>query len=128
MKFLRIPVLLIAFFIAAAPAAADDNRLSQQLVGLWMEYSPSSNLVSFDADRKVKIFLKKDEIGDLRALTGTWAVKDGIMTATFVSNGQPISNAGKVTFENGEMLLTDNSGVVTRHRRHTGPIPSQYVW
>lgn len=128
MKFLKIPVLLFALFIAAAPATADDNRLSQELVGLWMEYSPSSNLVSFDADRKVKIFLKKGEIGDLRALTGTWTVKDGIMTATFISNGQSISNAGKVTFENGEMLLTDNNGVVTRHRRHTGPIPSQYVW
>lgn len=128
MKLFRIPVFLIALFIAAAPAAADDNRLSRELVGLWMEYSPSSNLVSFDADRKVKIFLKKDEIGDLRALTGTWAVKDGIMTATFVADGQPISNAGKLTFENGEMLLTVKNGIVTRHRRHTGPIPSQYVW
>ncbi len=128
MKFLRIPVLLIAFFIASAPATADDKRLSQDLVGMWMEYSPSSNLVSFDADRKIKIFLKKGEIGDLRALVGTWTVKDGVMTATFISNGQSISNAGKVTFENGEMLLTDNNGVVTRHRRHTGPIPSQYVW
>ena len=128
MKFLRLPVILIAFFITAAPATADDSRLGKELVVLWMEYSPSINLISFTGDGKVKLFLKKGEVGDLRAMHGTWTVKGGVMTATFTVNNVPISNAGKVSFENGEMLLTDNSGVVTRHRRHRGAIPGHYVW
>jgi hypothetical protein len=128
MRFLRLPVLLFALFIAAAPATADDGRLSKQLVGNWMEYSPSSNLIAFGADGKVKIFLKKGEIGDLRSLNGTWTVKNGVMTATFMMEGIPISNSGKLTFDKGEMQLLDKTGVVTHHRRHQGPIPNQYAW
>lgn len=128
MKFLRLPIFLIAFFIAAAPVAADDNQLSKELVGLWMEYKPSVNLISFTGDGKVKLFLKKGEVGDLRAMHGTWTVKNGVMSATFTVNDVPISNAGKVSFDNGEMLLTDGNGVVTRHRRHSGAIPEHYIW
>jgi len=128
MKLFRIPVLLFAFFITTTPATANDNRLSKELVGVWMEYSPSSNLVSFAADGKVKLYLKKGEIGDMRAMLGTWTIKNGVMTATFIMNDVPISNAGRVSFENGEMLLTGSNGVVTRHRRHHGPTPAIYVW
>jgi hypothetical protein len=128
MMHLKRFTLFLVLLFGTTLATADDGRLSKQLVGKWMEYSPSSNLIAFDADGKVKIFLKKGEIGDLRSLNGTWTVKGGMMTATFVMEGVPISNAGKLTFDKGEMQLIDKTGVVTHHRRHQGPIPSQYAW
>lgn len=126
--------LFLSFFVllaAALPAtAAEPQNAATLLPGYWEEYSPSSNLVLFTADGTVKILLKKDEIGDLRTLDGKWKMLNAdTINLEFSLLDRPfLSTNAKVSFRAGEMILTDKQGQETKHRRHTGKIPQQYVW
>ena len=85
-SFVRL-VLIALVCVAAAQmrAVADD---AEKLVGIWHEYSPSDNLVSFSADGRVVMYLRKGEIGDLHQLDGKWTLTSGNLTVTFRAVGQ----------------------------------------
>ncbi len=121
--------VLIAFLcLMAAPtrAAADD---AAKLVGLWHEYSPSDNLVKFDADGHVMMYLRKGEIADLRTLEGNWTLaSDGMLTVTFTALGRTIAQTNKLSFADDEMIITDDKGQETKHRRYTGDLPAWTKW
>jgi uncharacterized protein (TIGR03066 family) len=116
--------VLIAFvcLIAVhARAVADD---AGKLVGTWHEYTPSDNLVSFSADGRVVMYLRKGEIGDLRQLAGKWTLAgNGDLTVTFEALGRSVTQTTKLSFAGEEMILTDDKGQETKHRRQTGPLP-----
>lgn len=122
-------VVFIAFFClmaAHAPAAADD---AQRLVGVWHEYSPSDNLVNFSADGRVVMYLRKGEIADLRTLDGKWTLaSDGKLTVTFTALGRSITQTNQLSFVDDEMIITDDKGAQTKHRRYTGPLPEWTQW
>jgi uncharacterized protein (TIGR03066 family) len=121
--------VLIAFLCLVAAhtrAAADD---SGKLVGLWAEYTPSDNLVNFTADGRVTMYLRKGEIGDLHTLDGKWTLAgNGSLTVKFVANGQSIEQTTQLSFPGDEMVLTDEKGELTKHRRYTGALPAWTQW
>ena len=120
---------LIAFVCLLAVhtrAVADD---ADKLVGIWHEYSPSDNLVSFSADKRVVMYLRKGEIGDLRQLDGKWTLaSDGDLTVTFEALGRTVTQTTKLSFSGDEMILTDDKGQETKHRRQSGPMPEWTQW
>jgi len=122
-------VVLFAFVCLVAAhtrAVADD---ADRLVGIWHEYSPSDNLVSFSADGRVVMYLRKGEIGDLRQLDGKWNLaKDGNLTVTFEALGRSVTQITKLAFEGEELILTDDKGQETKHRRQSGPMPEWTQW
>ena len=130
MKWIRLFVLMFCLpFAAVALGAESAATLSSRLTGMWMEYSPSSNLVRFERDGGTRLYLKKGEIGNLRALEGTWSVSEsGILTVTYTVATKSITLEARLTFEGEEMVLTESDGAQTRHRRHTGPVPEIYLW
>src|SRR5690242_12298230 len=67
MKIVRLLLLLSGLAFAPYVVGAD-GTLGDRLVGVWREYSPSSNIVRFEKDGSTKLYLKKGEIGDLRTL------------------------------------------------------------
>src|SRR4051794_22822902 len=93
-----------------------------RLVGFWREYGGSDNLVNFTEKGTVSMYLRKGEVGDLHTLDGTWKLdgSNGI-TMTFSANGKSFSQSGRLSFRDEDMILTDEQGTETRHRRHTGP-------
>jgi hypothetical protein len=124
LKYLFIIVIL---FAAMERAAFAEENVRSRMVGMWDELPPGENLVSFTKEGACKIYLKKGEIGDLRSLDGTWVIdSDGKLQITFSVNGQTIDQKATIKFEGEEMILTDEGGTATRHRRHTGPIPDKY--
>ena len=128
MKVLRVLALVCSFAFAPFTLAADAS-LGDRLVGVWREYSPSSNIVRFEKDGSTKLYLKKGEIGDLRTLDGKWIVSDdGMLSITYTVGEKSMTLQARLSFEGEEMVLTEASGERTRHRRHTGPIPEIYIW
>jgi uncharacterized protein (TIGR03066 family) len=120
--------MLIAFVVLVAAhvrAVADDGG---KLVGVWHEYSPSDNLVSFTADGRVTMYLRKGEIADLHTLDGAWTVSNGMLMVKFTAMGRSIEQTNKLTFAGDEMILTDDKGEETKHRRHTGALPEWTQW
>ena len=121
--------VLIAFvcLVAAQTRAVADD--AGKLVGMWHEYTPSDNLVSFSADGRVVMYLRKGEIGDLRQLDGKWTLAStGDLTVTFEALGRSVTQTTKLTFEGDEMILTDDKGQETKHRRQSGPMPEWTQW
>jgi len=128
MKTIRL--LLVLFTFGFAPfAAGADAGLADRLVGVWREYSPSSNIVEFSADRSTKLYLKKGEIRDLRSLDGKWTVSDtGMLSITYLVGEKTLTLEALLSYAGEEMILTEKSGEQTKHRKHVGPIPEIYVW
>lgn len=122
-------VMLFAFvclLAVHARALADDGG---KLVGVWHEYSPSDNLVSFSADGRVIMYLRKGEIGDLHELDGKWMLaSNGDLTVTFEALGRTVTQTTKLSFTGEEMILTDDKGQETKHRRQSGPMPEWTKW
>lgn len=128
MKTTRL--LLLLFTLGFAPfAAGADSGLGDRLVGVWREYSPSTNIVQFFADGTTKLYLRKGEIRDLRSLDGKWTVSDaGVLSITYSLGEKSLTLEARLTYEGEEMILTEKSGDQTKHRKHVGPIPEIYVW
>jgi hypothetical protein len=128
MKTLRL-LLWLSFFAFAPLALAADAALGDRLVGVWREYSPSSNIVRFDKDGTATLYLKKGEIGNLRTLDGKWSVDEsGMLSVVYTVQGRSMTLQARLSYEGEEMVLTEAGGERTKHRRHTGPIPEIYVW
>ena len=126
--------LALAFclgFAAASAAVAQDRGLAARLVGTWREYSPTDNLVSFSKAGEWRLYLRKGEIQNLKSLDGRWSVSDpaGTLAIVLMLGGKekPMPPA-KLSFEGEEMILTDEAGKQTRHRRHRGPLPAEFSW
>ncbi len=121
--------VFIVFFCLAAVhtrAAADDTG---KLVGLWHEYTPSDNLVNFTADGRVTMYLRKGEVGDLHTLDGKWTLASGgMLTVKFVAMGRTVEQSTKLSFAGDEMVLTDDKGEQTKHRRYSGALPAWTQW
>jgi hypothetical protein len=128
MSILRLLFLLSGLAFAPLAAAADVS-LGDRLVGVWREYSPSSNIVRFEKDGTTTLYLKKGEIGNLRTLDGKWTVSDtGMLSIVYTVGEKSMTLQARLSYEGEEMILTEASGEQTKHRRHTGPIPEIYVW
>lgn len=98
-----------------------------RLVGQWEEYRPSRNFVDFGADGSVTLYLKPGEIGTLDAMRGTWSrSQDGELVLRFEVMGVPIVQQAGVAWDGEELLLIGETGLATRHRRRTGPLPDDY--
>jgi hypothetical protein len=117
---------------AASAIESNADRLASpraSLVGQWEEFSPSRNFVDFFEDGRVVLYLKRGEIGDLKELEGTWTLDDANnFSVEFGVNGQRIVQSAKLSFENDEMLLIDDKGATSRHRKRNGPLPEDYRW
>lgn len=128
MSTLKNLFVVVSLFLATGPAALAEENLRAKVAGMWDEVPPGENLVSFTQEGACKLYLKKGEIGELRSMDGTWTVgDDGKLEITFTVNGQTLTQNAKVKFEGEEMVLTDEKGLETRHRRHIGPIPDKYL-
>ena len=130
LKTLRL--FCIAFLLLGQAAFAEDATKTEQaamLVGWWQEYYPSSNLVQFTQDGTVRLMLKKGEIGDLHELVGTWEILDNqTIQMSFSRNGKTLVRDAKLTVTDDSMTLTDENGGKTKHHRHSGKLPEEYVW
>ncbi len=113
-----------------APAKASAQDASATLAGWWEEYTPSSNIVQFLPDGTVRLYLKKDEIGALRTLDGTWKLANDqtSIEMVFTVLGRTLNRQAQISFEGAEMVLTDSGAKKTRHRRHSGQLPAVYRW
>jgi uncharacterized protein (TIGR03066 family) len=119
-------IALVCLVAAQTRAVADD---AAKLVGMWHEYSPSDNLVNFTADGHVTMYLRKGEIGDLRTLKGNWTLAStGMLTVKFTAMGRSVEQSNKLSFARDEMILTDEKGEQTKHRRHSGALPAWTQW
>ena len=137
-RALRLLVLALLGFVqpmlpahaqeAATQASTPDAATA--LAGWWEEYSPSSNIVQFLPDGTVRLYLKKDEIGALRSLDGTWKLENNQTTIEMVFTvlGRTLNRQAQIAFEGAEMVLTDSGAKKTRHRRHSGQLPAVYRW
>jgi hypothetical protein len=125
--FLKALIVIVSLFAGMQQAALAQESAQSRLAGLWDEIGPSANLVQFGGDGSLKLFLKKGEIGDLRSLNGKWSVLgDGKVNVTFIQKGKSFSQTLILKFEGEEMILIDEKGEITRHRRHVGPIPERF--
>jgi len=129
MAFLKRLIVAICLVVAAQNAAPAQNDLRGALIGTWAEYQPGTNLVQFAKDGSWKLYLTKGEIGELHTLDGKWVLTgDDKLAVTVYSPAGSAVLVATLTFEGEEMVLTDEKGVQTRHRRHQGPIPERYRW
>lgn len=122
-----------SLFLLITPAIAADEPApitGAALDGYWQEYSPSNNLIQLTADGKVKILLKKGEIADFHSLDGTWVIStdNNIKMDFFVGGKLMTSVTGKIIIKGDEMILLDPDGSETKHRKHIGELPKEFVW
>ncbi len=132
MKTIRLLILLFAsaMWLTAPSASAAEASLDQKLVGLWEEYDPSSNFIQFFDDHTLKLYLTKEE-GEGTAthyISGTWSISnDHILTMKLTANGNSMTRSVGLKFDEGDMVLIDDSAGETRHRS-TDALPAKYLW
>jgi hypothetical protein len=127
MRVLKYLIVLITLLAGMQQAALAQDARQTRLVGLWDEISPSSNLVLFGGDGSIKLYLKKGEVRDLRALNGKWTLlENGTLNIVFTEKDKSFGWSPILKFEGEEMILIDDKGEKTRHRRHLGPIPERF--
>lgn len=128
-RILFLFCLMTIFSCSLAFGEAMTANPDTQIVGWWEEYSPSSNLVNFTGDGTVKLLLRQGEIGDLHSLEGTWKLSEtGVIHIVFSVNGQTIEKDCQVSFRGNDLIFTEADGQETKHRRHSGIPPKEYVW
>jgi hypothetical protein len=128
-KTIRLLFIALLLFGHAVFATETKTEQAAKLVGWWKEYYPSSNLVQFTPDGTVRLMLRKGEIGDLHELVGTWEILDNqVIQMSFSANGKTLVRDAKLTVSDDSMTLTDENGGKTKHRRHSGKLPNEYVW
>jgi len=135
MKTIRLLLFLVLSGAGFAPAAMSAEPLTaseQQLVGIWEEYSPSSNVVQFYPDRSMRIYLTQEEGAQMKLhwIEANWSVSpESMLTLNFSANGKSFSQSVKLVFEDKEMWLVDKEkNSTTKHHRITGEIPGKYRW
>ena len=128
-RTIHLICIALLLFCHAAIAAETKNEQAAKLVGWWEEYYPSSNIVHFAQDGTVKLMLKKGEIGDLHVLEGTWTILDDqVIKMSFTANGNTLVRSLKLSVTDSSMILTEADGTQTKHHRHSGELPTEYVW
>lgn len=121
--------ITLLLFVQASFAEEAKTEQAAKLVGWWEEYYPSSNLVYFSQDGTVKLMLRKGEIGDLHALEGTWEILDNqTIKMSFSANGNTLVRDAKLSVTDDSMTLTEANGSKTKHHRHSGEMPKEYIW
>jgi hypothetical protein len=129
-KIMILFPLIFCFFSHGIYADETSGKKAEQLVGLWNEYSPSTNYVNFSQDGTLQLLLKKGEIGDLHVLDGVWSITEkSDLQITMSMNGKVFySKSARLVFRDQEMIMIDENGVETKHRRREGKAPSEYNW
>jgi len=119
-------ILALALLWQAFPAHAGDR---EQLIGMWVETHPRDHIVHFAEDGSWKLHLKKNELADYHSLEGTWTISpDGKLRVTLHLNGKTQIFSTRMKFNGEELLLVDDNGTETRHRRHQGALPERFQW
>jgi hypothetical protein len=119
-------ILTIALVYPGLHCHAGDR---EQLLGMWAEVHPKDNVVYFAKDGSWKLYLKKGEIGDLHSLDGKWEIlPGGKLKIVLAMNNQSKTFTSKLRFDGEEMVLVEDDGTETRHRRHKGPLPERFQW
>jgi hypothetical protein len=123
----RYIIIVALALVCPAFQAHAVNR--EQVVGMWAEIHPKDNVVYFAKDGSWKLYLKKGEIGDLHSLDGKWTLTtDGKIKIVLTLNGQTKEFSSKIKLDGEELVLTEDGGEETRHRRHKGPLPERFQW
>jgi hypothetical protein len=121
--------ILIVALALICPAFHADAADREKVVGMWAEIHPKDNMVYFAKDGTWKLYLKKGEIGDLHSLDGKWELTpEGRIKIVLTMNGQTKSFSSKLKFDGEELVLVEDDGAETRHRRHKGPLPERFQW
>ena len=90
----------------------------EKLVGTWQEVDGKQNVVEFFEDGSFSLPLNKGEIGSMENLNGKWLIiKDGRIKIDISMLGITHSQVGKLDFDGKEMIITDDNGKATRHKR-----------
>lgn len=119
----------LGLFQAPAVQAATTGTPTEQLVGTWAETGGKDSLVTINKDGSFKLYLKKGEIEDKHYLEGTWKLNpDGKFVVSLNIGDKPDEFSAQLKFEGDEMVLVDDEGKETRHKRHDGPIPERFNW
>ncbi len=134
MKSIRLLFTLLFSFMLLAPAAHGEETAQdadQRLVGIWQEFEPSSNVIQFLSDHTVRLYLTKEEGGDMNIhwIGGTWKIlPDSSLSMNMSANGRSLQRVVTLQFRKDEMVLIDDSQTETKHRRLSGEIPAKYRW
>jgi uncharacterized protein (TIGR03066 family) len=116
--------LLYIFVIIAisSPARAGEGDF-ERLIGYWREIGSTEALIEFRRNGELTALFPRGDRAN--RLDGTWKLlpNDGI-TMTFTTDSRSLRQDGTLKFEGDEMVLIDDKGERTRHRRFTEPLPS----
>lgn len=121
--------IIIVALALLCPAFHSHAIERSQVFGLWAEIHPKDNVVYFAKDGSWKLYLKKGEIGDLHSLDGKWSLTpDGKIKIVLTINGKTTEFTSKIKMDGEELVMTEDDGGETRHRRHKGPLPERFQW
>ena len=107
--------LMVILLVSGCGGSPQDR-----LVGTWQEIDGEQNIIEFFSDGSFSLNLDKGDIGSMEKLNGKWLVlEDGRLKLDISMFGTTQSIVGKLDFDGGEMVLTDDNGKATRHKRLT---------
>jgi hypothetical protein len=129
-KILILFLVIFSFYSHDVLADEAPGKQAEQIVGLWKEYSPSTNYVRFYKNGSLQLLLKKGEVRDLRVLDGVWSISEkSDLLLKMSMNGKVFhTKSFRLVFRDQEMIMIDEKGEETKHRRHAGQPPSEYIW
>jgi hypothetical protein len=125
----HVLIVLWAVCVAGAGIGIGQNPVAARIVGQWREFEPGNNLVQFNKDGTLKLYLQKGEIPNTRVLEGNWSLADdGTLILVMNFLGRKLTDRVRASFEGDELVLTKRNGPKERHRRHEGPLPAEFQW
>ena len=113
------PVIVAGIvFLASALLGVAGTDTGKKLIGVWADAKAEGKSIEFGKDGKLKL---TEKVGDkTTTVSGTYALKEGLLVITFVPPGKEkaVTDSGKITkLTDKELIIEDRKGKSMEYKR-----------
>jgi uncharacterized protein (TIGR03066 family) len=115
---LRVAIVATIVFSASAMIGVAGTDTAKKLVGVWADTKTEGKSIEFAKDGKLKL---TEKVGDKKVtVSGTYALKEGLLVVTFVPPGKEKAetDTAKITkLTDTELVIEDRKGKSLEYKR-----------
>ena len=133
MRLLRLFLVACCISLSTAGYCCDGSRVEteQQLVGMWQEIFPYSNVIEFLPDHTFRLYVTKErgQAKDIHWISGSWEMSaECTLTIVTIGGGNSVTKVLTLSSYYGDILLSGEDFGAGRYTRLRNGLPKAYIW